>query len=94
MGRGSRFLGRSGRGGLAEGECEAEGGAGADAVAVELDVAAELSHGEGGAVEAEAVAVFLGGEAVIEHACAVFGGDADAVVGHVEMDGAIAIGKA
>ena len=64
------------------GQVEREGGALAGARAGDGEGAAHLLGGEGAAMQAEAVAIFLGGEAVGENAGEVFRRDANAVVAH------------
>src|ERR1700677_1914231 len=70
-------------------EFQDEGGALAGAVAETAEGAAQLPGGDGAAVQAKAVAVGAGGEAVFEDAGQVFGWNADTIVRDGNLDEAI-----
>src|SRR5207253_10366345 len=79
---------------LRDWQFEGKGRALAEALAVDQKPAPHGFGGKGSAVQAKAMSIFAGGEAMVENARQVLGWDADAIIDHGNFDQAVAIGSA
>ena len=83
FGKRSGGLGDGGSGG---GELQREGGAMAESLAVNAQGASEFFGGFGAAVQAKSMPGFAGRKSLGKDPAKIFRGDADAIIGDVDMD--------